>query len=89
MPNIVKNLAFLSCFGENECYKTYFNNSNSSVENANGNKFLTTLLLVKGITLLKIKIFNFLSCIVKIFSLSFVHIIINRTKNYVPFKTSY
>ena len=53
MSNVVKTSVFLSCFGGIECDKPYFNNSNSSVENSNDDKFLTTSLLVKCITLLK------------------------------------
>ena len=53
-----KTLAFLSCFGRTECDKPYFNNFNS-VENSNNNKFLTTSLLAKVITLLKVKIHKF------------------------------
>ena len=84
-----KNFGFLSCFGGMECDKPYFNNSNSNVENSNGDKFITTSLQAKGITLLKVKFFSFFSCVVKIFFLFFTNIIINRMPNYVPINARY
>ena len=52
------------------------NNSDSSVENSNDDKFLTTLLLAKGITLLKVRFFSFFSCAGEIFFL-FLHILLS------------
>ena len=90
MSGIVKTSVFLCCFGGMDSDKPYFNNSNSSVENSNDNEFLTTSLLVKGITLLKVKFFSFFYCFGKIFFL-FLHTLlsINRTINYVPINACY
>ena len=72
MSNVVKTSVLVSCFGGMECDKPHFNNSNSSIENSNDDKFLTTSLQVKGVTLLKIKFFSFYFCVGKIFFL-FLH----------------
>ena len=66
MSKVVKILVFLSCFGGIECAKAYFNNSNYSVQNSNGDQFFTTSSLAKGITLLKVTFFSLFSCVGKI-----------------------
>ena len=76
ISNVVNTWVFLSCFGGIECGNPYFNNSNSSVENSNDDKFLTTSLLVKDMTLLKVRFFSFFSCVGKIFFL-FLHTLLS------------